>query len=57
MLTQLPHPAPDVPVDAPDTALDGSRYGGYYGGQTEAFFPDQTRPAELVREILTSRRA
>ena len=42
----------DVPVEAPELALDWSRYDEYYGGQTEALFPYQTRASKLVQELL-----
>jgi iron(III) transport system substrate-binding protein len=42
----------DVPVEDPETALDWSRYAEYYGGQTEALFPYQTRASQLVQELL-----
>ena len=42
----------DVPIEDPETALDWSRYAEYYGGQTEALFPYQTRASKLVRELI-----
>ena len=42
----------DVPLEAPEMALDWSRYAEYYGGQTEALFPYQTRASKLAQELL-----
>jgi iron(III) transport system substrate-binding protein len=42
----------DVPIEDPETELDWSRYAEYYGGQTEALFPYQTRASQLVQELV-----
>jgi iron(III) transport system substrate-binding protein len=42
----------DVPIEAPNDAVDYARLDEYVGGQTEAMQPFQRRAAEILREVM-----